>query len=309
VVEPESRVVEPESRVVEPESRVVEPESRVVEPESRVVEPESRVVEPVETTPAPEPGDLDKLDQPGVELDQPGVELDQPEGPPEPVVEPVARPEEPRDEASRRETTPGETGQPRAGTGTSSGLSLVDVRRLWPDLLDMVKLKRRFTWILLSQNAQVAAVDDTTLTIALVNAGARNSFSSGGSEEILRQAAIDVIGHDWRIEAIVDPSAQPGTEPAIQVTRPAVPADRPTEAPAPAPEAPPRVQADPESVASARGAIQETRPKGEGRAARSSLSDDDADRDDPDADDHTLGGAQLLERELGASIIEEIKHD
>ena len=35
----------------------------------------------------------------------------------------------------------------------------------------------------------------------------------------------------------------------------------------------------------------------------------DADRDDPDADDHSLGGAQLLERELGASIIEEIKHD
>ena len=54
------------------------------------------------------------------------------------------------------------------------GAGLVDVRRLWPDLLDAVKLKRRYTWILLSQNAQVAAVDDKTLTIALVNAGARN---------------------------------------------------------------------------------------------------------------------------------------
>jgi DNA polymerase-3 subunit gamma/tau len=39
------------------------------------------------------------------------------------------------------------------------------------------------------------------------------------------------------------------------------------------------------------------------------VSDADAHRDDPDDDDHSLGGAQLLERELGASIIEEIPHD
>jgi DNA polymerase III subunit gamma/tau len=39
------------------------------------------------------------------------------------------------------------------------------------------------------------------------------------------------------------------------------------------------------------------------------LTDEDADPDDPDADDHELGGAQLLQRELGASIIEEISHD
>jgi DNA polymerase-3 subunit gamma/tau len=39
-----------------------------------------------------------------------------------------------------------------------------------------------------------------------------------------------------------------------------------------------------------------------------SVSDDDAHPDDPDADDQ-LGGAQLLERELGARVIEEIKHD
>jgi len=196
---------------------------------------------------------------------------------------------------------------------TSGGLGLVDVRRLWPDLLEAVKLKRRYTWILLSQNAQIAAVDDKTLTIALVNAGARNSFSSGGSEEILRQAAIDVIGHDWRIEAIVDPSAQPGAEPPLQVTRPAVPDPAPSapEPPAaqPEPEAPPRRPVDPESIASARGAIQDTRPAGGPRQGPPAISDADADRDDPDADDHSLGGAQLLQRELGASIIEEIPHD
>jgi DNA polymerase-3 subunit gamma/tau len=78
-----------------------------------------------------------------------------------------------------------------------------------------------------------------------------------------------------------------------------------------APEPPPsRTPADPEAVASARGAIQDTRPQGEpARSRPAALSDEDASPDDPAADDHSLGGAQLLERELGASIIEEIKHD
>jgi DNA polymerase III subunit gamma/tau len=264
---------------------------------------------------------------------------------------------------------------PGTGGGTASGLTLVDVRRLWPDLLEAVKLKRRFTWILLSQNAQVAAVDDRTLTIALINAGARNSFTSGGSEEILRQAAIDVIGHDWRVESIVDPSAQPGSEPRIDVVRaavsstPAVAAEAvaeraastrvPTTAPGVAPHSPPpsgaapragpppwagREQPEPStggaasatraaqpddpadhpqaaaaargrpqdgrSAASARGAIKDTRPAGGGRGrAGSEVSDEDADRDDPDAEDQALGGAELLRRELGASIIEETTHD
>ena len=263
------------------------------EPEPRVVE-SPRVVEPVETTP----------ERPAAEATPRVVEAAETTTP-EPTPEPI--PESP-------EPAPVETPAPPAGGGTSSGLGLVDVRRLWPDLLEAVKLKRRYTWILLSQNAQIAAVDDKSLTIALVNAGARNSFSSGGSEEILRQAAIDVIGHDWRIEAIVDPSAQPGAEPPLQVNRAAVPEQPVAPAPEPAavapePEAPARRPVDPESIATARGAIQDTRPAGDPRQGPPAVSDEDVDRDDPDADDHTIGGAQLLERELGASIIEEIPHD
>jgi DNA polymerase-3 subunit gamma/tau len=63
-------------------------------------------------------------------------------------------------------------------------------------------------------------------------------------------------------------------------------------------------------VATARGAIQDTRPAGDTRQQRGpDDSDLHADRNDPDAEDHSLGGAQLLQRELGASIIEEIQHD
>ena len=201
----------------------------MVEPAPREVEPAPRPVEPVETTPGPAARSLS--------------------GPPRSPWQTTPEPAAPEPAAP-------------AAAGTASGLGLVDVRRLWPDLLEAVKLKRRYTWILLSQNGQVVAVDDKTMTVALVNAGARNSFTSGGSEEILRQAAIDVIGHDWRIEAIVDPSAQPGAEPPLTVTRPAV-AEQPAppERAAPAtPEAAPRRPVDPESIATARGAIQDTRP-------------------------------------------------
>ncbi|HEX6875309.1 MAG TPA: DNA polymerase III subunit gamma and tau [Nocardioidaceae bacterium] len=242
-----------------------------------------------------------------------------------------ARTEPPRHEAARPEPQPAERAvapEPASppAPAASGGLNLVEVRRLWPDLLEAVKLKRRYTWILLSQNAQVAAVDDKTLTIALINAGARNSFVSGGSEEILRQAAIDVIGHDWRIEAIVDPSAQPGSDPdndprvvrsAVSEQQPAQQA-QPTRAPAaepgtpaePAtPQHPSRSAVDPEAIATARGAIQATRAPGTVQQSAPTVSDDDVDPDDPDADDGGIGGAELLQRELGARVIEEIKHD
>ena len=86
-------------------------------------------------------------------------------------------------------------------------------------MLDKVKEMRRFTWILLSQNAQVIGLDGGVLTVGFKTAGAKDSFISGGSEEILRQAAIDVVGADWRVEAIIDPSADPGAGFAPVVTK------------------------------------------------------------------------------------------
>jgi len=257
---------------------------------------------------------------------------------PAPEPEPAPQPEQPAaapPAAARPEPSPAPETSPAppsapdvstTATSAGSGLGLVEVRRLWPDLLESVKQKRRYTWILLSQNAQVVAVDDKTLTIGLVNAGARNSFVSGGSDEILRQAAIDVVGRDWRVEAIVDPSTQPGSEPPPQTTRPAVrpdtagpePAPAQPDAPPPGPEAPsaraaepppPTRPVDPAAVATARGAIRETRAAGAAAGQPKADFDEHVDRDDPDAEDDGVQGAELLARELGARVIEEIRHD
>ena len=177
---------------------------------------------------------------------------------------------------------------------------------------------RRFTWILLSQNAQVIGVDATSLTVGFKTAGARDSFIGGGSEEILRQAAIDMIGADWKVETAVDPSAQPGSETAPRVKQSATRSEPPPSTPPPS--EPPawasdegpseREPAKPESIAAARSNIAPTRNGDEPPPAPSGPDPDaDAHRDDPAADDNGLDSTELLQRELGATVIEEIPHD
>ena len=83
-------------------------------------------------------------------------------------------------------------------------LDIAALRRFWPEVIENVKRRRRLTWSLLSASAQVVAVDDKVITIAIVNAGAQESFKRSESDEILRQAFIDVTGLDRKIECIVD---------------------------------------------------------------------------------------------------------
>ncbi len=174
-------------------------------------------------------------------------------------------------------------------------------------------------------------VDEKTLTLGFANAGARDSFDSGGSAEIVRQAAIDVVGTDWRIETIVDPGASadgpppPPAEPAepaapaAPVAAPETPAapesppawasDEPA-APEPAPEPDVPAEPEPDASAAARKAIRQTKQADDDASPSTALADADADAhpDDADAESDGLAGAELLARELGAEMIEEIPH-
>ncbi|MEY6569848.1 DNA polymerase III subunit gamma and tau, partial [Streptomyces sp. PGLac3x] len=74
--------------------------------------------------------------------------------------------------------------------------------------------RRRFTWILLSQNAHVAGFDGTTLQLGFLNAGARDNFASSGSEDVLKQALSEEFQVNWKIETVVDASGGQGPGPA-----------------------------------------------------------------------------------------------
>ncbi|WP_028653133.1 DNA polymerase III subunit gamma and tau [Nocardioides halotolerans] len=250
----------------------------------------------------------------------------------EPAAEPAAEapPEPERAPEATPQPSPQPTPQPAQPTPTpvrGSSLSLVDVRLLWPDVVESTKTRRRMAWIHLTQNCQVVGLDGNVLTLGFANAGARDSFVSSGCAEVVHQAAIDVVGADWKIETIVDPGAQPeaapvvtraATDPAPVAQSEAQPAPEP--AATDAPDAPPAWAADDEARpetpdpsaarAAAREAIQQTRPKGAETPRTDELAAADAvaSRDDLDADPDDLGSEDLLARELGASTIEEIKH-
>ncbi|BAJ29472.1 MULTISPECIES: DNA polymerase III subunit gamma and tau [Kitasatospora] len=229
-------------------------------------------------------------------------------------------------------------GQPSAAAQQGAA----QIRQMWPQILEAVKNRRRFTWILLSQNGQVAGFDGSTLQVSFVNAGARDSFVGSHSDEVLKQALSDALGVDWRVECIVDPSggtnppsaqsaaapaqpapaaggwgapqaprpaAQPQPQPPVQqapapVAQPPAPApvSAPAPAPAPAPvQQPPQYQQPPQ--------VQQAPPQPY-RSSQPQVApeDDIPEEDDPDLKEDVFSAQELIVRELGATVLEEIHH-
>ncbi|MEU0356912.1 DNA polymerase III subunit gamma and tau [Streptomyces cyaneofuscatus] len=232
------------------------------------------------------------------------------------------------------------------GQGMAQGAG--QVRNMWPDILEAVKNKRRFTWILLSQNAQVTGFDGTTLQIGFINAGARDNFAGSGSEEVLKQALAERFNAQWRVEAVVDTSGGGAAPPSPVGGRPApqytpAPAPSPT-APAPmayegtpahAPQQPnqqysqqpnqqPNQQQSQQTAAPSSSAQQQSPQSHQTQQGRGTApsapepshggyavapEDDTAEADDPDLVDSALSGHELIVRELGATVVEEFTNE
>ncbi|MFJ8131148.1 DNA polymerase III subunit gamma and tau [Streptomyces hydrogenans] len=192
------------------------------------------------------------------------------------------------------------------------------VRNMWPSILEAVKNRRRFTWILLSQNAQVAGFDGATLQLGFLNAGARDNFASSGSEDVLKAALAEQFNVQWKVEAIIDPSGGSAPPPGagsfsggggfgggggVRPPAPPAPAPAPAPVPAPAPAPPPPVaQAAPVPAP----APEQQRPP---RPQPVAPEDDVPEEDDPDLVESALSGHELIVRELGATVVEEYTND
>jgi DNA polymerase-3 subunit gamma/tau len=81
---------------------------------------------------------------------------------------------------------------------------IATLRRLWPQVIENVKGKRRLTWSLLATSAQILLVDDESISIGIVNTGARDSFVRSESDVILSDAFEEVAGVRRKIIATVD---------------------------------------------------------------------------------------------------------
>ncbi|MDQ1009806.1 DNA polymerase-3 subunit gamma/tau [Streptomyces sp. V4I23] len=234
---------------------------------------------------------------------------------------------------------------PAPGPVMSQGAG--QVRNMWPDILEAVKNRRRFTWILLSQNAQVAGFDGTTLQLGFINAGARDNFASSGSEDVLKQALAEQFNVQWKVEAIVDPSGgagggpgggQPGSggyggqssggsggyggqsgagggyggQGGYGQSRPPAAAPAPPAPAAPAPRPAPSTPSTPPQAAAPQSAPEPVRPAetySPPPPPPVSLEDDVPEEDDPDLVDSALSGHDLIVRELGATVVEEYTNE
>jgi DNA polymerase III subunit gamma/tau len=192
---------------------------------------------------------------------------------PAPVVAPAPATEAPTVEAAPvDEPAPVDVVVILPDAGPALADDVTAVRQLWPEVLGRVKESRKVTWMLLTDEVQVAGLDPRTLVLAFGNEGKRRNFATSGHEEIVRQALIDVLGLDRRIDAVLDPStaaANPQPKTMASPDRPA-PTDEPAE---------------------------DTTPV----AAVAQVEEQDDDEDiDPG-----LSGAELIERELGGRVISE----
>ncbi|WP_277438998.1 DNA polymerase III subunit gamma and tau [Streptomyces sp. SPB162] len=249
---------------------------------------------------------------------------------------PTSAPSAPATPAAPAARTAPPAGPAGPGAPAASGFAgdSTRVRQMWPDILEAVKNRRRLTWMLLLNNAQVAGFDGQTLQLGFDNPGARNSFANSGSEDVLKQAIVDALGVEWRIEAIVDPSgggtpsggasggpgggfgggsggsggggSRPAAPPAPSVSYdPAPPAQ-------PAPSAP---QGGPVQQAAPQAAPQPAPGRPQGPPPLMSdetpppLEDDIPEDDDVDLVESPLSGYELFVREMGATVIAEIPND
>jgi DNA polymerase-3 subunit gamma/tau len=219
---------------------------------------------------------------------QPQPEPQRP-APPEPP--PVERPVE----QQPVEQQPVEPSSP-----TPTGASVEAVRRMWPDVLERLKALRRTTWSTTSQYAQVLGLSDGVLRLGFTNSGALGMFNKGAHAELVRQALIDVLGLDVRIEAVLAGESAPSQQPAAEPRQSAAP---PTSEPAAVRKPEPEPAGwEPEPVAEAAAPPRVTSPPA--APPHVAPEHDEASHDDPDAEDSSMSGAQLIEQVLGGRVID-----
>ena len=131
---------------------------------------------------------------------------------PEPTPAPVAE-----TTAPARAATPEATPQPAASAASdpntdaprSGHIDVEALRRSWPDVLGRIYQMRRATWTFLSEHAQVLSYDGQRLVLGIATTGLANAFRNGSHAEVVRQALIDTLGVDARVEGVPHQQGSP----------------------------------------------------------------------------------------------------
>ncbi|MDF1490055.1 DNA polymerase III subunit gamma and tau [Tessaracoccus caeni] len=134
---------------------------------------------------------------------------------------------------------PGPSAAPAAARRPVGQLTAAELRRVWPGVLEEVKRRKRFTYMMLSQHAQVVDVADGALVLGFASSGARDNFGSGGSAEVLAEALLAVIGVELRINSVLSEDGTAAASAQQSRRAPEPPPQAPVRQHAPGPSSPP----------------------------------------------------------------------
>jgi DNA polymerase-3 subunit gamma/tau len=172
----------------------------------------------------------------------------------------------PGDDAAGAEAASGAS--PVAHPRGPGGLDTDALRRSWPDVLEWLSRNKRVTWTFVSQNAQVADYDGERVLLSISTVGLAETFRRGAHADYVRQALIDVLGVDARIDGV--PADETALTPRSSATTPTEASAAPA-APRPASDVGPASETPSDPVAE-ESAASGTRP-GQGPPARSTDAD------------------------------------
>jgi DNA polymerase-3 subunit gamma/tau len=89
-------------------------------------------------------------------------------------------------------------------------LTTADVRRMWPELLAVVKRHKRTTEALL-KNAQVHELRAGVLTLSTPSPALSRRIGDDLNKDVLREALNELLGVRWKVDALVEGASSPAT--------------------------------------------------------------------------------------------------
>lgn len=195
---------------------------------------------------------------------------------------------------------------PAAAVPAAGGIAAL--RRAWPEVLERLRELRKTPWTFIKDNTEPIDISDDTLLLGVRSARLRDTLTSRQDySAYLQQAIGDVLGRTLRIEAVVQPSdGSRESSPAGRAT--GGPSGRSPSAVQERVSGPPSGAGDEgvdrASAEATPGEAQHAATRPEAQRISDAVTDVAADvaADDPVIDD--VSGADLLTRELGASVIE-----
>ena len=80
------------------------------------------------------------------------------------------------------------------------------MRSMWPAVLDALKTYSRVAWMAFANSAPIS-LSNGVLAVAIDSAGTAINIRSSGHDERLRQAILDVMRRDVKIDVVLAPNA------------------------------------------------------------------------------------------------------